>query len=91
MVSPWNAALASAVAFTLGALLPLLAILLPPASWRVPTTFLAVLVALAGTGAAAARIGDAPVGRPVVRMLVGGALGLAATYGIGQLFGTAVS
>ncbi len=51
IVSPWNAALASAVAFILGAVLPMLAILLPPAELRVPLTFIAVLLALAITGA----------------------------------------
>jgi VIT1/CCC1 family predicted Fe2+/Mn2+ transporter len=91
LVNPWQAALASALAFTLGALLPLLAILLPPAAWRVPVTVVTVLVALALTGAASARLGGAPVGRAVVRVVVGGALGLGVTYGIGRLFGTAVS
>ena len=47
LVNPWHAAISSAIAFTLGALLPLLAILLPPPEWRVPVTFVAVLVALA--------------------------------------------
>src|SRR5690606_18935224 len=43
LVNPWHAALSSAVAFTVGALLPLLAILLPPPEWPVPVTFTAVL------------------------------------------------
>jgi VIT1/CCC1 family predicted Fe2+/Mn2+ transporter len=88
VASPWHAALASAVAFTLGAVLPLLAILLPPASIRVPVTFLAVLVALAITGATGARIGGSPLGRPTVRVLVGGALALTTTYVVGTLLGT---
>jgi VIT1/CCC1 family predicted Fe2+/Mn2+ transporter len=50
LVNPWHAAVSSAIAFTLGALLPLLAILLPPPEWRVPVTFAAVLIALAITG-----------------------------------------
>ncbi len=91
LANPWQAAAASAACFTLGALLPLLAILLPPVAWRVPVTFVAVLAALAVTGALSARIGDANVGRAVVRVVVGGALGLAFTYGVGQLFGTAIS
>ncbi|WP_175475995.1 VIT1/CCC1 transporter family protein, partial [Curtobacterium sp. MCBA15_016] len=45
VVSPWHAAFASAVAFSVGAVLPLLAILLPPESVRVPVTFVVVLVA----------------------------------------------
>lgn len=47
IVSPWHAAFASAIAFTIGAILPMLAILLPPPDIRVPLTFVMVLVALA--------------------------------------------
>lgn len=43
--NPWQAAHASAAAFTAGAILPLPAILLPPGAFRIPVTFLAVLVA----------------------------------------------
>jgi VIT1/CCC1 family predicted Fe2+/Mn2+ transporter len=90
LVSPWQAALSSAVAFMLGALLPLLAILLPPPGLRVPITFVAVVVALAVTGTVSARLGDAPVGRAVMRLVVGGALALAVTWAIGTLLGTTV-
>jgi vacuolar iron transporter family protein len=88
--SPVQAATASALSFTCGALLPMLAILLPPAAVRVLVTFVAVLVALALTGALSARLGGSNVRRAVLRVVVGGALGLAFTYGIGHLFGTAV-
>lgn len=88
LVNPWHAALSSAIAFTLGALLPLIAILLPPPEWRVPVTFLAVLVALAATGAVSARIGGSPVLRASVRLVIGGGLALAATWLIGTLLGT---
>jgi vacuolar iron transporter family protein len=91
LANPVQAAAASALSFTLGALLPLLAILLPPAAWRVPVTFLAVLAALALTGTVSARIGGSNPRRAVLRVLIGGAAGLALTYGIGHLFGTAVS
>ena len=60
IVSPWQAGGASALAFFIGAVLPLLAILLPPESVRVPVTFAAVLIALAITGATSARIGGSP-------------------------------
>ena len=68
----------------------MLAILLPSAALRVPVTFAAVLVALALTGALSARLGGSDVGRVVVRVVVGGAFGLAFTYGVGHLFGTAI-
>ena len=88
LAHPFQAAGASALSFTAGALLPLLAILLPPAAWRV--TFVAVLVALGLAGALSARIGGSDIRRAVLRVVIGGALGLALTYGIGHLFGTAL-
>lgn len=91
LTSPGQAAAASALSFTIGALLPLLAILIPPPSWRVPVTVVAVLAALALTGALSARIGGGNTRRAVLRVLVGGALGLAVTYSIGHLLGTALS
>jgi VIT1/CCC1 family predicted Fe2+/Mn2+ transporter len=91
LTNPWHAAGASAVAFTLGSLLPLVAILLPPASVRVAVTFAAVLVALAVTGAVSASIGGSRRGPAVARLVVGGALAMAVTYGIGQLVGAAVN
>ncbi|MBW9120188.1 VIT family protein [Microbacterium trichothecenolyticum] len=90
LVNPWHAAVSSAIAFTLGALLPLLAILLPPPEWRVPVTFVAVLVALAATGTISAHLGGAPKGRAATRLVLGGALALAATWLIGTLLGTTV-
>ncbi|GAA1231523.1 VIT family protein [Microbacterium phyllosphaerae] len=88
LVNPWHAALSSAIAFTLGALLPLLAILLPPPEWRVPVTFIAVLLALAVTGTVSAKIGGSPPLRASVRLVLGGALALLITWVIGTLLGT---
>jgi VIT1/CCC1 family predicted Fe2+/Mn2+ transporter len=89
LTNPWHAAIASAVSFSVGALLPVLAVLLPPVSLRIPVTFIVVLVALAMTGAISARIGSAPAGRAMVRVIAGGALAMAATFAIGQLLGAA--
>ena len=91
LANPIEAAAASALSFTLGALLPLLAILLPPPHWRVAVTVIAVLAALAVAGAASARIGGSSARRAVTRVLVGGSAGLALTYTIGHLFGSAIS
>ncbi|MGU3409048.1 VIT family protein [Microbacterium sp. M1A1_1b] len=88
VVSPWHAAFASAAAFSIGAVLPLLAILLPPESIRVPVTFVVVLIALALTGATGARTGGGSIRRATVRVVIGGALALAATFAIGSLLGT---
>ncbi|WP_284977321.1 VIT family protein [Arthrobacter sp. efr-133-TYG-104] len=87
IVSPWHAAFASAVSFAIGAVLPLVGILLPPAAWRVPVTFVVVLVALAVTGALGARIGGGSKRRAGLRVVIGGALALAFTFLVGRLLG----
>jgi VIT1/CCC1 family predicted Fe2+/Mn2+ transporter len=90
LTNPWHAAVASATAFTVGSLLPLVAIVLPPAGIRVAVTFAVVVVALAATGYLSARLGGARPARAVLRLVLGGAAGMAITYGIGTLVGTAV-
>lgn len=90
LTNPWNAALASMVAFTVGALLPLLTIVLVTADLRVPVTVLAVMAALALTGWLSARFGYGSPGRAVVRNVLGGLLAMAVTHSIGQLVGTQV-
>ena len=87
LTNPWQAAGASALSFTLGAALPLLAILLPPVSARIPVAFVAVLLALALTGTISARLGGSDRRRAVVRVVGGGALAMAVTFAIGQLLG----
>ena len=90
VVSAGQAAAASAAAFLTGGLLPFLAIVLLPDAVRVPLTFVAVLLALAITGFASARFNRTPTLRPVLRLVVGGAVALAATFAIGSLLGTTV-
>jgi VIT1/CCC1 family predicted Fe2+/Mn2+ transporter len=90
LANPWVAALSSAVAFTLGALAPLLMIVLVAEPVRIPVTFVAVLLALAATGSVGARLGGARPGRAVGRVVLGGALAMAATYGLGAAFGVAI-
>ncbi|ART71434.1 hypothetical protein BTO20_25385 [Mycobacterium dioxanotrophicus] len=91
LTNPWEAALSSALSFTVGALLPLLAILLPPTTWRIPVTVVAVLLALMLTGVVSAGLGGAPKGRAVLRNVIGGGLALAITYAIGHLVGAAIT
>ena len=90
LTNPWHAAISSAIAFTVGALLPLLAILLPPPSARIPVTFIAVLIALGITGWASARLGGADPIRATQRVVIGGAIAMAVTYAIGRLVGGVV-
>ncbi|EOM74508.1 VIT1/CCC1 transporter family protein [Rhodococcus rhodnii] len=87
LTNPWQAAGSSALSFTIGALLPLLAIMLLPASIRVPVTFAAVLVALAVTGRVSAHLGGADPNRAMARVVAGGAAAMVVTYTIGQVLG----
>lgn len=90
LTNPWQAAFSSALSFAIGALLPLVAILAPPATWRVPVTAVAVLLALVATGAVSASLGGAARRPAVVRNAVGGGLALTITYAIGHLVGAAI-
>jgi VIT1/CCC1 family predicted Fe2+/Mn2+ transporter len=91
LTSPWQAAMASFVAFTVGSLLPLLAFLIPSGGLRVYVTVLVGVAALALTGSLSARLGQAPRLPAVIRNVGGGIVAMAVTYGIGHLVGTAVS
>ena len=59
------------------------------AAVRIPITFVVVLLALALTGSLSARVGGSPQRQAVTRILIGGALAMIVTYGIGQLVGAA--
>jgi len=87
---PIQAAFASAGAFTAGAALPLLTVVLSPAAMLVPIVSAASLVFLALLGAIGARASGANVPRAMIRVTFWGALALAVTAGIGALIGTAV-
>lgn len=87
LTSPWQAAFASAIAFFLGAILPVIAALLAPPDLRIGVTFAVVLAALALTGFASAKLGGAPIGRAIMRVLIGGAIGMIVTFVAGLLLG----
>ncbi|MEW1654495.1 VIT family protein [Streptomyces sp. NPDC093707] len=87
LTNPWHAAAASFLAFMAGALLPLLAIVLPGPGQRLWITVVAVLAALALCGWGSARLGSAPVGPAVLRNVAGGALAMGVTYAAGVLLG----
>ena len=91
LTNPWQAAYASAISFTLGGLIPLIAILGTPSSVRVGVTFIAVVVALAITGFVSAKVGGAPTTRATIRVILGGATAMIVTYGIGIIFGVSVA
>ncbi|HET9547813.1 MAG TPA: VIT family protein [Desertimonas sp.] len=87
---PLQAAGSSAAAFTVGALVPLLAALVSPSTPRIVVVAAAALLALAGLGALGAQLGGAPIGAAVVRITVLSALAMAITAAIGAVVGTAV-
>jgi VIT1/CCC1 family predicted Fe2+/Mn2+ transporter len=88
---PLQAAAASAASFACGALLPLTVAALLPLQSVLVAVPAAALVFLAALGAVAARAGGAPIGLAAARVTFWGALAMAATAGIGQLFGTIVA
>jgi VIT1/CCC1 family predicted Fe2+/Mn2+ transporter len=87
---PVQAALTSAGTFAIGAVLPLLTVLIVPAQALIPAVSAAALVFLALLGAVGARAGGAGMAKPVVRVVFWGAMALGITAGIGALFGTTV-
>lgn len=87
LVNPWHAAWASMIAFTLGALVPLLAMVLSGAQTRVWITGIAVVIALMATGVFSAKAGGAKPLPAVVRVVGGGVLAMVITYVIGSLVG----
>lgn len=88
--NPWAAAASSAVAFTLGSLVPLLAALLAPSAWMPWPIVIATIVALLITGLVSARIGGSGKRLGMLRVLIGGVVALAATWFIGALVGSPV-
>lgn len=87
LTNPGHAAISSGASFTVGAILPILAIALTPASIRIPVTFLAVILALAVAGSVSAALGSSGHVRAVARLVLGGAAAMIVTYGVGSLIG----
>ena len=87
LTNPWHAAISSALSFLAGSALPMIAILLGPEDLRIPLTFAASLLALGLTGGLGAYLGQSPILRPVMRVMGGGALALAISWGIGTALG----
>jgi VIT1/CCC1 family predicted Fe2+/Mn2+ transporter len=87
---PVQAALTSAATFAVGAAMPLLMVIVSPASALVPIVSIASLAFLALLGAIGARAGGANILRATARVTFWGALAMALTAGIGALFGTVV-
>lgn len=87
---PVQAAFASAGSFTVGAVLPLLLVLIMPQAALVWTVSGGSLFFLALLGAMAARAGGSPIWKSIVRVTFWGALAMALTAGVGALFGARI-
>lgn len=84
---PIQAAVSSALTFTVGAALPLAAAWLVPVQWIMPTVAVSSLFFLALLGGLAAVVGGAPPLRAAVRVTFWGALAMLATAAVGRVFG----
>jgi VIT1/CCC1 family predicted Fe2+/Mn2+ transporter len=87
---PWQAAAVSAVSFSLGAAVPLAVLLLATGDALIASIAIVALVVLGATGAAAGRLGGAPMLRAALRVVIGGGLAMALSALGGALVGTAV-
>lgn len=87
LTNPSHAAIASALAFLAGGIIPLGAIILPSPAFRIQFTFIAVIFALVLTGTLSAKVGGASVRWAIIRVTTGGILAMVVTYVIGRLFG----
>ena len=87
---PVQAAVASAASFIVGALPPLLMVLIVPVGWLTPAVAATSLVSLAALGMVGARIGGAKMAPAALRVTIWGAFALAITAGIGRVFGAIV-
>lgn len=88
---PFQAAVASAAAFAVGALPPVAAAIVVPNAWLAPSVVVVSLVLLMGLGAAAARLGGASVMRGAARVAFWGALAMGVSALVGRMFGTVVA
>lgn len=87
LARPVQAALSSAASFTIGALLPIAALLVAPAQGRTIAVVVTALVALVVLGIAGAMAGGARILRAALRVGIGGGLAMAITAGVGRLVG----
>jgi VIT1/CCC1 family predicted Fe2+/Mn2+ transporter len=90
LANPVQASLVSALSFVVGAILPIIVVLLATASLRVPITIAVTLIGLGILGTVGARLGGAPQRRAAVRVLIGGTLALLISLAIGRITGSAL-
>ena len=84
--NPFQAAMVSAMSFIMGAGVPLLSVWLAPPDTILMSVLIATILSLTTLGAIGAKLGGAPIGRAIVRVVALGLLALAVTFGVGTLF-----
>lgn len=87
---PVQAAFASAGSFAIGAVMPLIAVLVVPQSWLILAVVISSILLLAMLGGFGAYAGGAPVTKAAGRVAFWGVLAMALTAAVGWLFGAAV-
>lgn len=87
LTSAWAAAFFSALSFLAGAALPMVSVFFAPAGTQAVVVAVVTILSLALTGVVSAKIAGTSVWKSTLRLVVGGGLGLALTYGAGALFG----
>jgi VIT1/CCC1 family predicted Fe2+/Mn2+ transporter len=90
LAQPVQAAVTSAVSFAVGALVPLICVVLAGQTLRIPTCIGVTLLSLGLLGALGARLGHASRGRGAWRVLIGGALAMGVSFVLGHLVGAAI-
>ena len=85
LARPIQAALVSAASFASLGMLPIVGLLLAPASLRIAVVAVVCLLSLAVLGALGGHLGDAPKGRAALRVMIGGGAAMAATALIGHV------
>lgn len=88
--NPLEAAIASAFAFAVGAVLPMLGVFVPAPVQMSAVVAVITLISLAILGAVGARLGGAPMLRAVIRVLFWGTVAMSVTAGVGYLFDVVV-
>ena len=84
--NPFQAAMVSAMSFIMGAGVPLLSVWLAPPDTILMSVLIATILSLTTLGAIGAKLGGAPIGRAIVRVVALGLFALAVTFGVGTLF-----
>ncbi|MFZ2441985.1 MAG: VIT family protein [Ilumatobacteraceae bacterium] len=91
LAKPFQAAWSSALSFSVGASIPLVATAVASASVRIAAIIAVTMVALVGLGYIGARAGGAGPARSIARVVIGGAIAMGVTMAVGWAFGAAVA